>query len=173
MKSIVQRRFIGLWPSGGVFPPADQPCLEHGSDRARSRLASNISTHRAKRWMTKASFGWIVLCVLGSTSGCRIPSADWNGIWKANASRSNFQGPVFTISISSDGECRWEAGSTSYAFRCDGKFRPVGQDHVQACVKSSATVLDLTRKKDGVTTNAYRWELSMVMDTWAFFGLYF
>ena len=67
---------------------------------------------------------------------------------------------MFTVSVESDGEYRWEEGSTTFVFRCDGKFRPMGQDRMQACVKSSATVLDLIRKTDNVTTNAYRWELS-------------
>lgn len=77
-----------------------------------------------------------------------------------NLSRSNYQGPVFTISISTDGEYRWDDGSSSYAFRCDGKFRPMGKDRTQACVRGSATSLDLTRKENGVKTNAYHWELS-------------
>jgi hypothetical protein len=33
---------------------------------------------------------------------CRAPSPDWNGAWKLNPSKSSFQGPIFTISISAD-----------------------------------------------------------------------
>ncbi len=110
--------------------------------------------------MRKTWFGWVVFCALVVTLGCRAPSPDWNGKWKVNPSRGNYQGPVFTISISTDGEYRWDEGSSSYSFRCDGKFRPMGKDRTQACVKSSATVLDLTRKENGVKTNAYHWELS-------------
>ena len=77
-----------------------------------------------------------------------------------NPAKGNFQGPIFTISISADGEYRYDNGSSSFTFRCDGRDRPVGNNRTRACVKSSATVLDLTRKENGATTNAYRWELS-------------
>ena len=110
--------------------------------------------------MRNARFGWVVFCALAVTLGCRAPSPDWNGTWKLNPSKSSFQGPVFTISISSDGEYRWDESSSSYAFRCDGKFRPMGKNRTQSCVKSSATTLDLTRQENGVKTNAYHWELS-------------
>lgn len=102
----------------------------------------------------------MVLCVLGSTLGCRTPSADWNGTWRLNPSKSSFQGPVFTISISADGQYRYDDGYSSFTFRCDGKDQPIGKNRTQGCVKNSATVLDLTRKENGVRTNAYRWELS-------------
>src|SRR5437588_8434394 len=106
-------------------------------------------------------FGWVVFCALAATLvGCRTPSADWNGTWKLNPSKGNFQGPTFTISISADGEYRYDDGRSSFTFRCDGKDRPIGENRTRACVKSSTTVLDLTRQENGATTNAYRWELS-------------
>ncbi len=92
--------------------------------------------------------------------GCRVPSPDWNGTWKLNPSKSSFQGPVITISISADGEFRYDDGFVSNIFRCDGKYRPIGNNRTQACVKSSATTLDRTRKENGVKTNTYHWELS-------------
>ena len=77
-----------------------------------------------------------------------------------NPSKGNFQGPIFTISISADGEYRYDDGRSSFTFRCDGKDRPIGKNRTQACVKSSATMLDMTRKENGAKTNAYHWELS-------------
>jgi hypothetical protein len=77
-----------------------------------------------------------------------------------NPSKGNFRGPVFTISISTDGEYRYDNGDGSFAFRCDGKDRPIGNNRTRACVKRSATVLDLTRKENGAATNAVHWELS-------------
>jgi hypothetical protein len=110
--------------------------------------------------MRRARFGWIVFCALVATSGCRAPSPDWNGAWKLNPSKSNFQGPLFTTSISTDGEYRYDDGRSSFNFRCDGKDRPIGKNRTQACVKSSAKVLDLTQKENGVKTTANHWELS-------------
>jgi hypothetical protein len=89
-----------------------------------------------------------------------VPSPDWNGTWKLNLSKSSFQEPVLTISISADGEYRYDDGIVSDTFRCDGKYRPIGNNRTQACVKSSATTLDKTRKENGVNTNTYHWELS-------------
>lgn len=110
--------------------------------------------------MRNASFGLVIFCVLAVTLGCRAPSADWNGIWRLNPSKSSFQGPVFTISISADGQYRYDDGYSSFTFRCDGRDQPIGKNRTQDCVKNSATVLDLIRKENGVKTNAYRWELS-------------
>jgi hypothetical protein len=110
--------------------------------------------------MRNAWFGWVILWTLGSALGCRAPSSDWNGTWKLNPSKGNFQGPVFTISISEDGEYRYDDGSSSFTFRCDGKNRSIEKNRTRACVKSSATVLDMTQKENGVKTNSYHWELS-------------
>ena len=108
-----------------------------------------------------AGLGWVVFCALAATLvGCRAPSPDWNGTWKLNPSKSSYQGPVVTISISADGEYRYDDGGSSFTFRCDGKDRPIGNNRTQACVKGSATTLDLTRKENGAKTNAYHWELS-------------
>lgn len=103
---------------------------------------------------------YIIFCLLLGISGCRAPSADWNGTWKINPSKGNFQGPMFTISISADGEYRYDDGRSSFTFRCDGKDQPIGNNATRSCVKSSATTLKLTRKKNGTKTNAYQWELS-------------
>jgi hypothetical protein len=96
------------------------------------------------------------------TSACNLqqPSMDWNGTWKLNASKSSVQGQVITISVSADGEYRSDDGFVSTTFRCDGKYRPIGNNRTQACVKSSATTLDRTRMENGVKTNTYHWELS-------------
>jgi hypothetical protein len=111
--------------------------------------------------MRNACFGWVIICaVVSATSGCRAPSPSWEGTWKLNLSKSSFQSPIFIISISADGEYRYDDGSSSYTFRCDGKDPPMGNNRTQACVRSSATVLDLTRKENGVKTSAHRWELS-------------
>ncbi len=109
--------------------------------------------------MRRAWFGWIVFCALAATSGCRAPSAEWNGTWNLNPSKGNFQGSVFTISTSADGEYHYDDGMANFTFRCDGKDRPTGKNRTQACVKSSATVLDLIRKENGVKTSTAHWEL--------------
>jgi hypothetical protein len=104
-----------------------------------------------------------VILALGLVSACnpRQLSPNWNGTWKLNPSRGNFQGPIITISISADGEYRYDDGNSSFTFRCDGKDRPIPKNRTLACVKSSAAVLNLTQKReDGVKTNAYHWELS-------------
>lgn len=111
--------------------------------------------------MRNARFSWVVFCALTATLvGCRAPSPDWNGTWKLNSSKSNFQGPIFTMSISTDGEYRYDDGRSSFTFRCDGKDRPIGENRTQACVKSSTTVFDLTQKENGVKTSVSHWELS-------------
>jgi hypothetical protein len=110
--------------------------------------------------MKNAWFGWVIFCALAATVGCAAIFPDWNGSWKMNSSKGNFQGPIFTISISADGEYRYDDGRSSFAFRCDGKDRPIGNNRTEACVKSSATVLDRTRKENGAKTNAYHWEIS-------------
>jgi len=76
-----------------------------------------------------------------------------------NPSKGNFQGQIFTISISADGEYRCDNGRSSFTFRCDGKDRPIGNNRTEACVKS-ATVLNRIRKENGAKTNASYWELS-------------
>ena len=110
--------------------------------------------------MRNARLGWVLLCVSAATLGCRGPSPDWNGTWKLNPSKSSFQGPVFTITISADREYRYDDGNSSFTFRCDGRDRPIGRNGTRACVKSSPTVLDLIRKENGVKTSANRWQLS-------------
>jgi hypothetical protein len=110
--------------------------------------------------MRSTFLGGIALCALVATMGCRSASPDWNGTWKLNPSRSSFQGPILTISISADGEYRYDDGSSSFTFRCDGKDRPIGNNRTRACVKISDTVLGMTRKENGITTNTYRWELA-------------
>jgi hypothetical protein len=109
--------------------------------------------------MRRALFGWIVFCALVATSGCRAPSPDWNGTWKLNTTKSSFQGQVFTISISSDGEYRFD-GNSSHTLRCDGKDRPIGNNRTGVCVKSGVTVLDITQKENGVKTRTTHDELS-------------
>jgi len=113
--------------------------------------------------MRNAFFNWMIFCALTAAFGCRAPSPAWNGTWKLNPSKSSLQGQAFTISVSSDGEYRYYdrvVGLAGFTFRCDGKYRPMGKTRSEACVKSSATALDLIRKENGVKTNAYHWELS-------------
>lgn len=113
--------------------------------------------------MRNAYFNWIVFCALALVLGCRTSSPDWNGAWRFNPSRSTFRGPVFTISLSTDGEYHYydrAVGAAGVAFRCDGKYRPMGKNVTEACVKKSDTVLDMIRKENGVKTTASRWELS-------------
>lgn len=112
------------------------------------------------KWIRKASLRWIIFCSLAAASSCRAPSANWNGTWRMNPSKSSYQGPVITISILADGDYRYSDGIVSDIFRCDGKYRPIGNNRTQACVRSSATALDKTRMENGVETNTYHWRLS-------------
>ena len=109
--------------------------------------------------MKRACFGWVVFCALFVTQGCRAPSPDWNGTWKLNSTKSSFQSQVLTISISADGDYRFDE-SSSHTLRCDGKDRPVGNNRTLVCVKSSATALDIIGKESGVKTRATHDELS-------------
>jgi hypothetical protein len=114
---------------------------------------------RAKS-MRNGRFGCVVICVLAAISGCRAPAPNWNGTWRVNPSKSNFQGPVFAVSVSPGGDYRYDDGKTSFTFRCDGKDWPMGNNRTQTCLWTSATVLDLTRKENGIKTKTYHWELS-------------
>jgi hypothetical protein len=98
----------------------------------------------------------------GLVSACnpQQPSPDWNGTWKLNPSKSSYHGPILTISVSADGEYRYDDGSLSFAFRCDGKDRPITTNRTRACVKRSATALDLTQKENGEKTRVSHWQLS-------------
>ena len=110
--------------------------------------------------MKNARFGWVVLCALVAISGCRrAPSPDWNGTWKLNPAKSSYQGQVLTISISAEGEYRFDE-STSHTLLCDGRARPIGNNRTLACVRSGDTVLDIIEKENGVKTRATHNELS-------------
>jgi len=97
---------------------------------------------------------------LASACSSQQPSSSWTGTWKLNPSKGNFQGPILTISISADGEYRYDNQYLNSTFRCDGKERPTGNNRTIACVKTSATTLDLTRKENGTKTKTSHWELS-------------
>jgi hypothetical protein len=88
-----------------------------------------------------------------------VPSPDWNGTWKLNSTKSSYQGLVLTISISADGEYRFDE-SSSHTLRCDGKDRPIGNNRTLLCVKSGVTALDLILKENGLKTRATHDELS-------------
>ena len=109
--------------------------------------------------MKKARLGWVVFCALFATHGCRAPSPDWNGTWKLDPTKSSYQGRVLTISISADGEYRFDE-SSSHTLRCDGMDRPIGNNRTGGCVKSGETILDVTQKENGVKTRATHDELS-------------
>jgi len=61
--------------------------------------------------MKRTWFGCAILCALVVLSGCRAPSPNWNGMWKLNLTKSSYQGQVLTISISADGEYRFDESS--------------------------------------------------------------
>jgi hypothetical protein len=113
--------------------------------------------------MRNAMFRCIILSALAAMSGCRGLSPDWSGTWKLNVPKSSFRDQAtMVISISTDGEYRYDDELVSNTFRCDGEYRPIpiGNNRTQACVQSSATTLDRTRMENGVKTNTYHWELS-------------
>jgi len=109
--------------------------------------------------MRNASLGRFVFCALVATSGCGTPSPDWNGTWKLNPGKSNYQGQVLTISVSADDEYRFDENSSTTR-RCDGKERPIGNNRTIVCVKSGASVLDITQKENGIKTRTTHDELS-------------
>ncbi len=100
-----------------------------------SQRHSGVRSSR-KKSMRNTWFGEVVFCALvAATLGCRTPSPTWNGTWKLNPLRNSYKGPVITISISTDGEYHWGNGSSSFSFRCDGKYRAIGKNRTEACVK--------------------------------------
>lgn len=109
--------------------------------------------------MRNAWRGWIVLCALAATLGCRTASPNWDGTWKVNPTKSSYQGQVLTISISADGEYRFDENSL-FTLRCDGKDRPIGNNRTLVCVTSGTTALDIIQKENGVKTRATHDELS-------------
>ncbi|HEX4067152.1 MAG TPA: hypothetical protein VHZ09_14110 [Acidobacteriaceae bacterium] len=110
--------------------------------------------------MRNARFGLGAYCLfVVAVAGCQTPSQDWNGTWKLDTGKSSYQGQVLTISLSPDGEFRFDENS-SHILRCDGKERPIGNNRTQACVMSGATVLKITVKHDGAKTVTTRDELS-------------
>ena len=115
---------------------------------------------RAKpKWLLFRALLWIPLCALAATQGCRKPSPDWNGTWKLNLTKSSYQGRVLTISISADGEYRFDE-SSSHTIRCDGKDQPIGQDRTLVCVRKGGKALDIIVKEKGAKTRATHDELS-------------
>jgi hypothetical protein len=101
--------------------------------------------------MRNARFRWVVCCTFViAAAGCQTPSQDWNGTWKLNPTKSSYQGQILTISISPDGEYRFDENSSN-TLRCDGKDQPLGNNRTLLCVKSVG-VLDITLKENGAKT---------------------
>lgn len=106
-------------------------------------------------------FGSVFICAMISVTSCsQTPSPDWSGNWKVNPSKGTFQGPIITISISADGEYRWDNEISNVSFRCDGQEQSLGNNRTRVCVQASAAVLDLTLKQGGMRISANHWELS-------------
>jgi hypothetical protein len=104
---------------------------------------------------------WIALCMCATTQGCRAPSPDWDGIWKLNPTKSTYQGQVFTISVSGDGEFRFGVNSSNtHTLRCDGKDQPGENNRTLVCVTTGATIIDITEKENGTKTKAIHDEIS-------------
>jgi|SRR5580704_15569478 hypothetical protein len=110
--------------------------------------------------MRNTYFSWVVLCASMATLGCRTPSSDWNGAWKLDPAKSSYQGQVLVISITADGDYRYDEGNWSFTFPCDGKERPVGDNRTRVCVRTGVTALDITQKENGVKTRSTHDELS-------------
>lgn len=61
---------------------------------------------------------------------------------------------------SADGEYRYDDGTSTFTFHCDGKNRPTKTNRTRAGVKSNASALDVIQKENGVKTNVSHWGLS-------------
>src|ERR1700757_4276465 len=109
--------------------------------------------------MRNGWLGSVVFCALAATLGCRASPPDWNGTWKLNPTRSSYHGQILTISISADGEYRFDE-SSSHTLRCDGNDQRIGNNRTRVCVKSGVAALDITIKENGVKTRATHDELS-------------
>lgn len=109
--------------------------------------------------MRNAWRGWVIVCALAATLGCQTASPNWNGTWKLNPLKSSYQGQILTVSISADGEYRFDESSI-FTLRCDGEDRPIGNNRTVVCVASGTTALDITQKENGVKTRATHDELS-------------
>lgn len=146
-------------PSRLILCSSEQIPISGTWKAQNSQYHSGLCAPGAKS-MRNARFGWVVFCALVATSGCRrVPSPDWNGTWKVNPSKSNYQGAVLTISVSADNEYRFDE-SSSHTIRCDGKYQPMGNNRALTCTKRGVAALDITLKENGVKTRATRDELS-------------
>jgi hypothetical protein len=102
---------------------------------------------------------WISFGALAATQGCLKPSPDWNGTWQLNLAKSSYQGQILTISISPDGEYRFDE-SSSHTIRCDGKDQAIGKDRTLVCITKGGKALDIIAKEKGSKTRATHDELS-------------
>lgn len=73
-------------------------------------------------------------------------------------SQSTFQSSQVTITVSPDGEYRDDDGVVS-TFRCDGKYRQIGQHREENCVQISASELDRNVLENGIKTKTYHWKM--------------
>ena len=109
-----------------VFVSSDTSCIGFSSSRTEPKAKA----------MKNVSRGSVVFCALVAVMGCRAPSPDWNGTWKLSPTKSSYRGPVLTISISADGDYRFDENS-SHTLRCDGKDHPIGNNRTLALYKTA------------------------------------
>lgn len=109
--------------------------------------------------MRNVWLGWIVFWALCAIQGCRTPSPNWNGTWKVNPVESSYQGPVYTISISTGGGYHFNGGKAGFTLRCDGKDQQIANNRTQVCTKSGATA-NIVLEESGIKTKVTHWELS-------------
>jgi hypothetical protein len=114
---------------------------------------------RENKDFSRRSWKWVAVFVAIMT-GCGAPSPQWNGSWRLNPSKGNFEGPVFTISISPAGEYRYDDGNSSSSIVCDGKDKPAKSGGTHSCTRVSATRVEIVAKTNGLETGTGHWELS-------------
>jgi hypothetical protein len=104
------------------------------------------------------SFILIVLAVAVLPSSAE--SNAWDGTWKLNEAKSRLGGPTFILTISPKGEFQMVTASLSYKFYCDGKYRLVTGHRTLACVKATATTVDVVEKDNDKLIGRMHRELS-------------
>jgi hypothetical protein len=109
--------------------------------------------------INKMRMSGLILLLATALPSPAQPNA-WNGTWRLNERKSQSSGPTFNMTISPQGEFRIVTSSFSYKFYCDGKYRIVTGHRSLACLKATATTMDVAEKDNGIPVSTVHRELS-------------
>jgi len=105
-------------------------------------------------------FSFIAMVLGGAALPSSAESNAWDGTWRLNEAKSQLGGPTFILTISPKGEFQIVTASLSYKFYCDGKYRLVTGHRTLACVKATATAIDVLEKDNDKLIGRVHRELS-------------